>query len=145
MTGGVDPCLRFGRPRLRPATEPLELPAHPRPHPLLPLRLRGDVSLLLLEECAVVSLDDEGSPGEAPVHLDHSGCTALEEVTVMADDDGREAGTEEEILEHITPSRSRWLVGSSRSRRSGVRARAQAIARRFSQPPERVSTAADGF
>ena len=43
---------------------------------------------------------------------------------------------------HSMPSRSRWFVGSSRSRTSGATARACAMASRLRQPPESEAAAA---
>src|ERR1700730_14648523 len=42
------------------------------------------------------------------------------------------------VSSHLIPARSRWLVGSSRSKISGFCTSASTIARRLRQPPDRV-------
>ena len=54
----------------------------------------------------------------------------------MADHDAGEGRGGQQLLEPQMPSKSRWLVGSSRNSRSGAAASSRAMARRRFQPPE---------
>ena len=67
-----------------------------------------------------------------------------EERPVVGGDEVAEAASRSSRSSQTMPGRSRWLVGSSSSSRSGSRASSRARASRFRQPPERVSAGWSG-
>ena len=93
------------------------------------------------EELAVAALGLEQAAGIDAAQLEHARGHVLEELAVVAHHEegaralGRGASSSQRM-----PSRSRWLVGSSMSRTSGAATSSRAMARRFCQPPDRVST-----
>ena len=91
------------------------------------------LALLLLEVVVVARVEVD----DAPIEVGDVGDHAVEEVAVVADDQERRpvqsAGSSSS---QMRLSRSRWLVGSSMSSRSGCSSSSRASATRMRQPPD---------
>jgi hypothetical protein len=78
----------------------------------------------------------------ARLELEHRGAHRLQEPAVVGDEDDRRVEPTSVCSSHSSDSMSRWFVGSSRSRRSGLAASARASDARVSWPPgERLEPA----
>ena len=138
----VEAELGLGRPRRCTATQPGELLAQQVlalllgrrrvPCALGPRQDVGRVAALVLVDAAVV-------------HLPRARADGVEEPAVVRDDDERTLPAANRSTRcsasHATPSTSRWLVGSSRTRTSSSRTSSAARATRRRWPPESESTA----
>ena len=102
-----------------------------------PLRLVGEPRGLLLAPHVPLAREEDGA---AALELEHGRRDRLEEPAIVGDEDRpRRRSSASSCSSHSIEAMSRWLVGSSRSSRSGPPASARASEARVSSPPEKVS------